>query len=188
MPVKQNISNHNAVFFCTFTCYNWFHLFELTKFYDGIYNWFNILINKGNKIVGYVVMPNHVHFVIYFTMPDTTLNKIVGTGKRFMAYEIVERLKQQEQFILLETLAAGVNVHDRKNKKLHEIFKPSFDHKLCISYEFIEQKLVYIHHNPVAKHWKLVDDWRTYPHSSASFYETGIQKNTIVTHYREVSL
>ena len=188
MPVKKIESNHHLVSFCTFTCYNWYCLFEITKFYDGVYNWFNILLNKGNKILGYVVMPNHVHFIIYFTMPDTTLNKVVGTGKRFMAYDISERLKQQEQHLLLDTLAAAVNNHDKKNNKLHEVFKPSFDHKPCYSYEFIEQKIEYIHHNPVTKHWRLVDDWRLYPHSSASFYETGVQRNTIVTHYRDIPL
>lgn len=105
-----------------------------------------------------------------------------------MAYDIVERLTQQEQFGLLQTLAAAVKGYDRKNNKLHEVFKPSFDHKPCYSYEFIEQKLEYIHHNPFAKHWRLVDDWRLYLHSSASFYETGIQRNTLVTHYRDIPL
>lgn len=188
MPIKQNQTSHHAVFFCTFTCHNWLHLFEVTKFYDGIYNWFNILISKGNKILGYVIMPNHIHFVIYFTMADTTLNKVVGNGKRFMAYDIIERLKQQNQIVLLDKLSLAVKDHDRKNNKLHEVFQPSFDHKLCYTYEFIEQKLDYIHHNPVAKHWQLIDDWKKYPHSSASFYETGIQINIEVTHYRDISL
>jgi len=40
------------------------------------------------------MMPNHVHALIYFSKTNKPINKIVGDGKRFMAYEIVKRLKR----------------------------------------------------------------------------------------------
>jgi hypothetical protein len=42
------------------------HLFELTKSYDLVYNWFNILKNDKIEIIAYVIMPNHVHCILYF--------------------------------------------------------------------------------------------------------------------------
>jgi len=60
-----------------------------------------------------------------------------------------------------------------------------FDAKACYSLEMIEQKIDYIHHNPVSGKWNLVNDWTEYPHSSAGFYELG-RENKWVTDYRDV--
>lgn len=46
-------------------CKNWLHLFEITNLYDEIYKWFNILITKGNEIEAFVIMPNHLHLLIF---------------------------------------------------------------------------------------------------------------------------
>jgi len=46
-----------------------------------------------------------------------------------------------------------------------------------------EQKLNYIHENPVSGKWKLVDDYVSYDHSSAGFYELGETTNYPVKHY-----
>ena len=60
------------------------HLFELTKSYDLIYNWFNILENDKIEFIAYVIMPNHVHCILYFPEAGFNLNKILSNGKRFM--------------------------------------------------------------------------------------------------------
>ncbi len=67
------------------------HLFELTKSYDLVYNWFDILKNDKIEIIAYVIMPNHVHCILYFPEAGFNLNKILSNGKRFMAYEIINR-------------------------------------------------------------------------------------------------
>ncbi len=38
----------------------------------------------------------------------------------------------------------------------------------------LEQKLDYIHANPISGKWNLVDDYANYEHSSARFYEKGV--------------
>ena len=53
-----------------------------------VYEWFDVLKKDGYKEIGYVIMPNHLHVMIYFPKPGYNLNKIIGNGKRFMAYEI----------------------------------------------------------------------------------------------------
>ncbi len=68
------------------------HLFELTKSYDLVYNWFNILKNDNIEIIAYVIMPNHIHCILYFPEAGFNLKKILSNGKRFMAYEIINRL------------------------------------------------------------------------------------------------
>ena len=76
---------------------------------------------------------------------------------------------------LLKTLADGVTPSDKRRGKLHEVFEPSFDIKLCRSYKFVKQKLDYMHSNPVSKKWMLVADYSDYVHSSAGFYEKATQ-------------
>ena len=50
----------------------------------------------------------------------------------------------------------------------------------------IEQKLDYMHANPVSGVWSLVEDALDYPHSSAGFYERGDHCLAPVTHYHEI--
>jgi hypothetical protein len=45
-------------------------------------------------------------------------------------------------------------------------------------------KLEYIHRNPCQVRWNLVDDFTTYKHSSAAFYDCE-QENNYITDYRE---
>ncbi len=61
MSVKTIQLEKNQIYFCTFTCYKWLNLFEITNYYDNIYKWFDILKNYNNKMIGYVIMPNHIH-------------------------------------------------------------------------------------------------------------------------------
>jgi hypothetical protein len=54
----------------------------------------------------------------------------------------------------------------------------------ALEHESLFQVLAYIHHIPVRGKWALVDDYTTYPYSSASFYETGIGTNFTAFDYR----
>ena len=52
--------------------------------------------------------------------------------------------------------------------------------------DFIEQKLNYIHDNPVKEEWNLVSDVCEYVHSSAKFYLTGQIGLYKLTNYMEL--
>ena len=128
MAYHKSTLESDTIFFCTFTCYDWLHLFEIAKFYDGIYDWFRILLQNKSKLLGYVIMPNHLHFLLYYAKQKNTLNQSIGNGKRFMAYEIVKRLKNLNEAQLLEKMKSGVSQHDSKNGKFHQVFELSFEH------------------------------------------------------------
>ena len=85
-------------------------------------------------------MPNHIHALISFVATQQSINTIIGNGKRFMAYEIINRLKARGEKDLLLTLQSNVEVKRRINKKLHDVWKLSFDWKYCDSLSFIKQK------------------------------------------------
>jgi hypothetical protein len=87
---------------------------------------------------------------------------------------------------LLDVLHGGVKEREARKRQVHKVFEDSFDAKECYNEEFIFQKLMYIHHNPVSKKWNLVKDFTDYEHSSASFYERGIKKYENILHVNDV--
>ena len=188
MSRKTKIEHKDGLYFLTFTCAKWVSLFEITKSYDLVYKWFDILKKNGSYICGYVIMPNHVHALIAFKNTDNkSIDSIVGNGKRFMAYEIINRLKEKEETELLDALSNLVSASDRKKGKLHEVFDPSFDWKECVSDEFTETKLNYIHNNTCSGKWNLVKSPQDYVHSSAKYYETGKKGDNEVFNYKELA-
>jgi REP element-mobilizing transposase RayT len=185
-----NMSTHTPVtksgmYFITFTCYQWLPLIELTNGYNFVYNWFRALTAKGHVITGYVIMPNHLHLLLYYLHAGSSLNNIIGNGKRFMAYDIVDTLERQQAISMLERLQLGVGFTDRKRGKKHEIWINSFDVKECRTEKFILQKLNYIHNNPCSGKWRLSVSPIHYLHSSASFYASGKTGAFPVRDYRK---
>ena len=51
------------------------------------------------------------------------------------------------------------------------MFNDSFDAKDIHNEKFLHHKIDYIHHNPVSGKWNLAEDFASYEHSSAAFYE-----------------
>ena len=70
-------------------------------------------------------MPSHVHAVIAFSNTDKTINSVISNGKRFIAYDLVNRLQQQNSHLVLIVLT-----------------DTSFDWKECRTEKFIQQKLI----------------------------------------------
>jgi hypothetical protein len=188
MPARKEHVYGPATYFITFTNYKWLALFAMTDGYDLVYKWFDYLKANGHYIVGYVIMPNHLHAVIAFGKSKKSINKIVGDAKRFLAYGIVERLQAAGKAELLEILHDAVINTERARGKKHEVFESSFDMKICYAPAFIEQKLIYMHANPVSKKWNLVHDSIDYPHSSALYYATGMQGIYPVVSYNDLDL
>ncbi len=184
MSVRREITEYSGIYFITITCSRWLHLFEIANAYDEVYKWFDYLKSQGHYIVGYVIMPNHIHALIGFrNTQGVSINSIIGEGKRFMSYGIVKRLNNKREDEVLKQLTDQVNSTESKKGKRHEVYEPSFDWKECRSNKFIEQKLNYIHANPRRGLWNLVEDECDYKHSSAKFYATGEQGEYVVTSY-----
>ncbi len=187
MAIRYKHSNVYSTYFCTFTCYKWLHLFKITQSYDLVYDWFSILRNKCNsEIIAYVIMPNHMHCILYFKEAGFNLNTIISNGKRFMAYEMISRLEEKEENTILQLLSESVTEREKKKGQLHKVFKNSFDAKPIFSDKFLHQKIDYIHYNPVSGKWRLVRNYTDYEHSSAAFYELNKLKHFMPLHYKDV--
>jgi REP element-mobilizing transposase RayT len=186
MPVKQTIPYTDGIFYITFTCANWLPLIEKVNGYELVYHWLDHLKANGHFIIGYVIMPNHVHVIIAFRNKSESINTITGNGKRFMAYSIVQRLKEQNEIEPLGLLESNVEQSRKAKNKQHHVWELSFDWKCCNSNEFILQKLHYFHNNPCQGKWNLCNSPIDYKHSPAKYYLTGEQGVYPVTSYAYV--
>ena len=72
-------ATERGIYFITFTCYRWLPLLQLTNSYDAVYKWFDYLPSKGHCMVGYVIMPNHLHALLYYGGGSSSLN---GGGRQ----------------------------------------------------------------------------------------------------------
>lgn len=187
MPVKRQITEPDGIYFITFTCHQWLPLIAQTNSYDLVYNWFDHLKGKGHYLSGFVIMPNHVHALIAFRNTGQSINTIIGNGKRFIAYEIIKRLKKQKEDKLLHRLHLSVEAKDLERNKKHEVWEDSFDWKECRTNEYMRQKLDYMHDSPCKGKWDLAQAPIDYKHSSAKFYITGEQSLYHVTNYCELA-
>ena len=154
MSVHTKIEKE-GIYFITFTCYAWLPLIELTQGYNAVYNFFKVLGQQHHTVLAYVIMPNHLHLLLHYS-GGKSLNTVIGNGKRFMAYEIINLMEQKGEEGILQKLRAEVKEKDRSRGKKHEVWKDGFDVKECRTEDFILQKLVNIHENPVSGKWKLL--------------------------------
>ena len=132
------------IYFITFTIRNWEKIFIDNASCGLVYKWFRYMDEYyGNKIHGYVIMPNHIHVLLYVSIASPILSTVVFNAKRFLAYG------------------------------LHCLFEPRYDSLMIQSRKFFLEKLNYIHTNPCRGRWQLADKPEDYIHSSASNYILG---------------
>jgi putative transposase len=174
----KNRFNDRNIFFITTTCYKWLKLLEIGNSSDIVCNSLNFCCKKyQSKISGYVIMPNHIHLIIYFPEGSKRID-FMRDFKKFTSTQIRKEIeKTTPNFLEL--------IRFEKDKQLFKIWQDRFDELYLVSRKLLEQKLLYIHNNPLQEHWSLVKEPKEYKYSSARFYETGEQGDIPISHYLE---
>jgi putative transposase len=173
MAVRYNkINLHNEIYFITFTILGWRHVFITDKYRNLIYKWFAYMKEKYDNIIyGYVIIPNHIHLIIKITEKSTLPPVLIQNAKRFLAYQIVELLGEDNNTELLNYFASRAR---SKYGARHKVFEDKYDSLVIQSEKLFLEKLNYIHNNPCQEKWKLADTPEDYKYSSAANYILGI--------------
>ena len=171
MARRYKFFQPNETYFITFSIFGRRNVFVEEKYFKLVYKWFDYIGEKyGNKIRAYVIMPNHLHALIYISAQSPQFPVLIMNAKRFMAYEIVEYLKSDNKRDLLDFFALNARTADRAK---HRVFSDRYDSLIIQSEKLYLQKLNYIHFNPLQEHWQLVKNPEDYLHSSAANYISG---------------
>lgn len=171
MARRNKIFIPDEIYFITFTVLDWRHLFVNNNYCNLVYKWFDYIREKyGNKIHGYVIMPNHVHALILITKKSPKLSILIMNAKRFIAYEAIKLLSADNRKELLDFFKLNARTRDGAR---HKLFEDRYDSLIIQSRKLFLEKLNYIHGNPCSKKWNLAEKEEDYKHSSASNYILG---------------
>ena len=117
------------------------------------------------KLLGYVIMPNHIHLIIW-PFGNRTVADIMGDYKKFTSSRIIRQAKVESAVDWISAFKlSGQATHRSKNN----VWQDSYWDGNTYTEQFLRQQLNYIHLNPVRA--GLVDDPAKYPYSSYRNYK-----------------
>jgi len=151
--------NHPQFF--TATIYEWNHLLRDDNIKDIITNSLRFLVKENRiSLYGFVIISNHMHLIWRIKSPYL-LKNVQRDFLKYTAQQIKFYLKKHDE-VLLDT--CKVNHHDRE----YMIWKTDSLSVDLYSDKVFNQKLGYIHNNPVAAGICSLPE--EYKYSSASHY------------------
>lgn len=164
------ISDQNAVYFLTLTIEGWLDVFTRKEYKLEVVDSLNFCVErKGMEIFAWCLMSNHLHILCRskeaFNLSDTMQDFKKFTSKRILESMERESVESRAKWMLEYFKTWG---EDQKRITKYKFWKDGL-HAVFVEYlSFFEQKLHYIHQNPVEA--MLVEQPEEYLFSSARDY------------------
>lgn len=166
----------NSLYFFTATILEWKHLLKMDKYKDIIIQSLKYLhTNRKIQVYAFVIMPNHIH-LIWKVVNGNIYSDIQRNFLKYTAQIILTDLKKSNPEVLKQFF---VGAKDRE----YQIWERNPLSIEIISQYVAEQKINYIHKNPVAEKWKLAAEPQMFKYSSARFYYLGEDEFGILENY-----
>ncbi|WMJ72995.1 transposase [Cytophagaceae bacterium ABcell3] len=164
------------LFIFTASVYKWKLLLKPDKYKQIIIDSLKYLSDNGQvKVYAFVIMPNHLH-LLWKVAPLCKLEDVQRNFLKFTGQMIKFDLAKNHLNVLEHF---RVDLKDRK----YQFWQRNSLSKYLSSRKVIEQKLDYIHNNPVQGKWRLALGPLNYYFSSMRFYEEGKDDFGFLTHY-----
>ena len=168
-----------VIYFYTASILDWVPLLLSEKFKNIILDSLIYLVKKDKiRVYGFVIMPNHIH-LIWENIAVNGKEKPYASFMKFTGHQFLEELTNNNTD-LLEHFKVERNSRDHQFWQRNPLPIKLDDRRI------LEQKLDYIHLNPLQKHWNLVTDPNDYLYSSCSFYDKEDNRFDWLTHYMDV--
>jgi putative transposase len=164
-------------FFITTTCNNFLPLLDPEPIKEIITE--NIIhYNKqyNCRTISYVVMPEHIHLMLYFE-GENKLIPYMRDFKKFTSFKIRRYYSEHDQSILSQ-------LHYVQRTQKFKVWMHRFDNLFLYSRKVILTKLNYIHNNPVKR--GLCESPEDYLYSSAAFYSRNDKPAIPILHVEDI--
>lgn len=164
------IKNQNALHFLTFTVVGWVNVFARKKYKDILINSLKYCIKEKELLLfSYVIMSNHMHLIVR-TDNENGLSAIVRDFKKYTSKEIIKAIKQNKNEFRREWMLRLFKYYAKYNSNNTEYQFWTQHNKPMELYspKWINQKLDYIHLNPVKA--GIVREPQDFIYSSAENY------------------
>jgi len=162
------VRNQSGLYYLTFQIVQWADLFTRQVYRDVVIDSLKYCQqNKGLEIYAYVIMSNHVHLLA--RSQNDNLSDIIRDFKRHTSKKIIETIEQvgeSRREWLLMIFRYVARSHSRNNE--YQVWTHESHAEEIYSNTFIEQKIEYIHNNPVRS--RIVSKAEDYIYSSARNY------------------
>ena len=126
---------------------------------------------------GFVVMPNHMH-LLWTPTEKFSADEIENMLLSFTAHEFKKYLRRKNPSLLENYVST------QEDRQFHFWERRSRTMEVK-SREIAEQKLTYMHLNPMKDRWNLVETPEQYYFSSAAFYLLDKKVFPFLTHYMD---
>ncbi len=168
MRSSYKIHNKEGLFFVTSTIINWIPIFSSAKYYNILIEAIKFSqLKKNLKLYSYVLLPEHFHLIV----TGDSLTNIFKSIKGFTAKEIIKQLEFENKISVLNQFKDLKK--DYKYNSEYQVWQESFHPIEILTDEIFQQKIDYIHMNPVKK--GLVNEPGDWEYSSAGFFINGVE-------------
>jgi REP element-mobilizing transposase RayT len=164
------IHDQQAIYYMTFTIVGWIDVFSRQSYRDILIDSFKYCQkNKGLRLHAYVIMTNHVHLIVS-VQDGFNISNFVSDCKKFSAKKILDEIEssgvESRREWMLHQFKYYASRHSRNEK--YQLWEHDNHFIELSSTAFTQQKIDYIHQNPVSA--GLVYRAEDYVYSSASNY------------------
>lgn len=173
MDKGYKIRNPNGIYFLTFAVVEWVDVFTRKEYADMVIESLKYCQQeKGLILYGYCLMHNHLH-LIASSADEANLSDILRDFKKFTSKQIIKAIEEnpkesRKNWMLWVFKNAGANNSKNKN---YQFWRQDNQPKELETNAFKDQKLGYIHNNPVEAGIVLAPEH--YVYSSAVNYAGG---------------
>jgi REP element-mobilizing transposase RayT len=163
--MQQRCRIEDSIYYITSVIYDRFNVFVEPSFVIPIVDSLNYyLYQYSTKIIGYVIMPNHLHLLIFPASKQTAAD-FMRDFKRFTSGRITRQAKVEGKKEWVSRFEQAGFETDRAEYK---VWQDSFWEQCIYTEEFLQQKLDYFHLNPVRA--GIVSEAEEHPYSSFRNY------------------
>lgn len=169
MSRKYKFHEKDGAYFISFATVFWIDVFTRIEYFNIIIESLNYCRkNKGMSIFGYCIMPSHIHLI--FRSEEGKPSELIRDFKGYTARSLLQTISENPQESRKDWLLWMFKKAGQRNSNVKKYqFWQQNNHPIEIwSLKVFEQKLNYIHQNPVECGF-VVESWE-WKYSSARNY------------------
>jgi putative transposase len=164
---RYKVLNGFRTFFTTAAVVNWIPLFSRPDIAEIVLESLRYIHRERRLVLhAYVLLENHLHLV----GSSPSFSEEMRRFKSFTARRIVDSLADGGARLFIDQLHFFKNSH--KKDQAYQVWQEGFHPEAILDEKMLEQKVLYIHNNPVRRGY--VDDPASWRYSSCRQYEGGV--------------
>src|SRR5690625_2951521 len=170
MSGKYKFHNPEGLYFVSFATIHWIDVFVRRIYCDILVASLKYCIKeKGMLLYAWCIMPSHIHLIFRSTKEE--LQRVLQDFKKHTAKKVIQAIKDNVQESRREWLIRAIKRAGKKTGRQHQFWQHGNRPIELWSNEIIEQKVNYIHENPVEAGF--VQESHFWQYSSAIDYSGG---------------